>query len=392
MQELVREIVDGKVNSGQENHVEKNILKGLNCAATMTELVALALYGVSVSWPYMATVRGTGDRPINLITLTPLHRKLPEFCTYIAANPNILLDSKTPLNKLTIDGRPFRNQFLIDCIKPLLPDLPNLPLMITAMFSGCETGWIQFTPEFRIGGTFDLLTPWQLATLFIPSTNDCSEGMFGTFGTHIRYHPNSNPESFTNQTRVERNNTEAFIRKVCTKEDEKFVMREVRCDGASGRRAQFRRALAAFQREKAALGYLRREKKAAKKKLKAVRLAAIGLEFDLSKIATMSSVHLKDQLQVYKDVVKDEELVKKRWKEMTTVAVRRELVLQARTRELARRYGGSAFNCALLLTSLFRALTKDTPSNSTISTTGAMSVDEFGYSAEEDAEWEDEDD
>jgi hypothetical protein len=83
---------------------------------------------------------------------------------------------------------------------------------------------------------------------------------------------------------------------------------------------------------------------------------------------------LKDQLQVYKDVVKDEELV-----------------LQARTWELTRRYSGSAVSCALLLTSLFRALTNPLPSISTIPTTDVMSVDEFGYSAEEDAEWEDDD-
>ena len=47
--ELVSEIVDSKTKSGFTNHVEQNILKGLNCAATMAEVVALALYGASVS-------------------------------------------------------------------------------------------------------------------------------------------------------------------------------------------------------------------------------------------------------------------------------------------------------------------------------------------------------
>lgn len=116
IQELVTEIIDGKTKSGQPNHVEHNILKGLNCPATMAEMVALALYGVSVSWPYMAMVRGSKESPVNLLSLTPLHRKLPEFCAHIAANPHILLDPTTPPEELTIDGRPFLDNLLLPSI------------------------------------------------------------------------------------------------------------------------------------------------------------------------------------------------------------------------------------------------------------------------------------
>ncbi|KAJ7744967.1 hypothetical protein DFH07DRAFT_749136, partial [Mycena maculata] len=183
---LVDEIIDGKTNSGVPNHMELNIQKGLNCPVTMTELVALALYGVSVSWPYMVMVRGTKENPINLLSLTDLHRKLPEFCTNIAANPHILLDpTMTPLEELTIDRQPFRGHLLLDAILELQPDLPNLFLIISRMFSGAETGWIIFTPEFHVGGTFDKLTPKQRAVLFIPATNDCSEGMLGSLRVHM---------------------------------------------------------------------------------------------------------------------------------------------------------------------------------------------------------------
>jgi hypothetical protein len=338
IQELVEEVMDGKTKSGQPNHVEYNILRGLNCAATMTELVGLALYGVSVSWPYMAQVRGgSKENPINLLSLTDLHRKLPTFCAHIAANPHILLDSTALLDQRTIDGRPFLDLFLLDAIAQLRPGLPNLFMTISHMFSGCEDGWIQFTPEFHIGGTFDLLTPEQRAILFIPATNDCSEGMLGSFTTHLQYHPNSTPHSFSNQTRTERNNTEAFIKKCCDAAVEKYVMREVRRDGASGKRAKFRRALVTIQREKAQKALKRRETSMAKKKLKASRLAATALEFDLIKIQGMTSVLLKDQLAVYRDVLKDDILTKTLWKDMAKVDVRRNMVLQARERELARR-------------------------------------------------------
>ncbi|KAJ7115157.1 hypothetical protein C8R44DRAFT_794127 [Mycena epipterygia] len=134
------------------------------------------------------------------------------------------------------------------------------------MFSGAQEGWLQFTPEFRPGGTFDSLTPWQLAILHIPSTNDCSEGMLGTFRVHMRYHPNSTAHSFTNQTHTERNNTEAFVKKHCDKDVEKYVMREVRKDGKSSRRANFRRQWLEKQREKAERGRARLLKAALKKK------------------------------------------------------------------------------------------------------------------------------
>jgi hypothetical protein len=137
IQDLVEHVVDTK---SQQNHVELNVLKGLNCAATMTENVALALYGVSVSWPYMVMVCSSKDNPLNLLSLTKLHRKLPDFCSHIAANPHILLDPVTPISQLTIDGKPFLNEFLIDTIRQLHPEYPNLLLAISAMFSGCKVG------------------------------------------------------------------------------------------------------------------------------------------------------------------------------------------------------------------------------------------------------------
>jgi hypothetical protein len=73
----------------------------------------------------MVTVRGTKDEPINLLSLTDLHRKLPIFCAHIANNPNILLDATTPLDQLTIDGRPFRDEFLLTAITQISGETPK---------------------------------------------------------------------------------------------------------------------------------------------------------------------------------------------------------------------------------------------------------------------------
>ncbi|KAF8152882.1 hypothetical protein K438DRAFT_1987746 [Mycena galopus ATCC 62051] len=149
-------------------------------------------------------------------------------------------------------------------------------------------------------------------------------------------------------------------------------MREVRKDGASGRSAKFRRARAALQRGKAEKACKRRKKTAARKRTAAARLASTVLEFDVDKIQAMTLASLKDQLHVYKDVLKHEELLNTRWKDMTKVAIRRDLVLQARARELARRESTHSLESVVLLPDTEDAV-----------------VEEYGFSEEDDANWED---
>jgi hypothetical protein len=70
--ELVFAAVDAKTNWGFPNHVEKNILQGLNCAMTMAEVFALAVYGMSVSWPSMDIGSSGRENPINPLDLTDI--------------------------------------------------------------------------------------------------------------------------------------------------------------------------------------------------------------------------------------------------------------------------------------------------------------------------------
>ncbi|KAJ7287661.1 hypothetical protein C8J57DRAFT_1215795 [Mycena rebaudengoi] len=157
-------------------------------------------------------------------------------------------------------------------------------------------------------------------------------------------------------------------------------MCEVQKDGASGARAKFRRALVILQHEKAENGRKWCEKAAEKKMTKAARLASTTLKFDLTKIDAMSSHVLKDQLAVYRNVLKDPILSKMLWKEMMTVAVRRKLVLDAQTRAIARGQVSLLIACS------------SEPSESSEPSTEDMIIEDYGYSAKEDAEWEDTDD
>ncbi|KAJ7502235.1 hypothetical protein B0H11DRAFT_1635141, partial [Mycena galericulata] len=59
------------------NHLEHNILQGLRCTSTLTELCVLALYAIAVSYPYMRVARGlvNGSRP-KALDLGPWQEKV----------------------------------------------------------------------------------------------------------------------------------------------------------------------------------------------------------------------------------------------------------------------------------------------------------------------------
>ena len=166
---------------------------------TLAKLAPIALYGISVSWPYLWEACRTGDEIINLLDLTDFHHQIHPFCEHIASNPGLLLDPNSPLHEVSLDGKPFMDPMLVAAVVNLSLDLPDLKLMITALFSGAAEGWIQFTSEFEVGGVFDSLTPEQHASLFIPSANDANEGALGSWHVYVHYHPPSTAASFSSQ-------------------------------------------------------------------------------------------------------------------------------------------------------------------------------------------------
>ena len=130
---------DSKKKAGF-NHLEENVAKGLEDASTLAEMAAMALYGNAVSWPYLNQVRGAGGTVVNLLdpSIIALHRRLPEFCSYIAANPRLLLDTHWQagvdldgtFSNITLDGKPWMDEMLVMSIQILASELPDLELMI----------------------------------------------------------------------------------------------------------------------------------------------------------------------------------------------------------------------------------------------------------------------
>ncbi|KAF8152946.1 hypothetical protein B0H34DRAFT_677180 [Crassisporium funariophilum] len=319
--ELVEETCDSKKQAGY-NHLEQNVAKGLEDPSTLAEMAAMALYGLVVSWPYLGIVRGNGrGNVVNLLdpAIISLHRKLPDFCDRIAENPRLLLDENISASEITLDGKPWMDKMLLISICILASEIPDLELMISAMFSGCADGWRQFTQEFVPGGPFDRLTAEQRSRIFIPATNNPNEGALGSWRVNTRFHPNGTASGFSNKARMERNNTEMFIEKVCI-------------DGASGNSAKFRQRLLETQQERA-LAMQKKLADAEKKKQEEIaRLTAVGLIVNRAKISGMTVAQLNDQLSIHRKFLNDEVLLNVLQKDIKLKPLKLSAVLAAVTR------------------------------------------------------------
>ena len=333
--ELLEQVRDSKVKSGF-NHVEANLYRALQDVPTITELSAMTLYGISLSWPYLRIVRGNGNNIQNLLSseLIDLHRRLPSFCEYVAANPSLLLsrEETVDFSKVTLDSKPWSHPMAVMAIQVMAPDLPDLEAAISDIFSGGADGWRQFTQEFIPGGPFDSLTTEQRSRLFIPATNDANEGALGSWRVWRRYHPSSTAAGFSNKTRLERNNTEHFIEKHCNEEDQKYVMRAVRVQSASGENARFRQHLIEAQRKRMLATRQKQETVERKRREEIERLTKVGLVVDRNVIEKMTVKQLDDQLNIYTKILDDDVLRKVLKKDLKLKAIKCSAVLAALAR------------------------------------------------------------
>ncbi|KAJ7887849.1 hypothetical protein B0H14DRAFT_3430467 [Mycena olivaceomarginata] len=88
------------------NHLEQNILMGLKDIPTLTELAILALYALSVGFPYMRMAQGlTNGRRVNALDMGPFHAKVIAFCEAVADNPDLLLAPDASYKTGTLDGQ-----------------------------------------------------------------------------------------------------------------------------------------------------------------------------------------------------------------------------------------------------------------------------------------------
>jgi hypothetical protein len=170
------------------NHLEQNILAGLDDLPTQTELAVLSLYSQAISIPYIRHVRGSPTT--NHLDLAPFHDRLKQHCRAVIENPGILIGPEVHYGTATLDSQPWQDGAAIDIILQSRNNLPNLQDALVLFFEGALETWEQFTPEFQPGSDAMLATPKERTRAWRPSTNDDNESGCARVRTLLRVAPN----------------------------------------------------------------------------------------------------------------------------------------------------------------------------------------------------------
>ena len=129
------------------NHMEKNILKGLEDPLTMTEMAVLTLYNESVSKLCAMQVCGSINEWKNALDLGPLHKDLEDHCDTVADNPELLIGDNVSHATGAFYGTSW-DQPVINHILSICNRLPHLCDVLVAFFKGACKKWPAFTDKF----------------------------------------------------------------------------------------------------------------------------------------------------------------------------------------------------------------------------------------------------
>ncbi|KAJ7609683.1 hypothetical protein FB45DRAFT_762049, partial [Roridomyces roridus] len=291
------------------NHMESNILKGLRDLKTQTELAAVSIYSVCVSWPYMRYARGGGsDRGgiINLLDTVDMHRSLEPFCQKLADSPELLLNASTLDSDLTLDGRPLMNTFVFTKIRQRASELPRLKDAIRAMFSGGVKGWDIFTEEFKEDGPIDQLTAEEKEDMEINGTNDRNEGILAFTRKQKSRCPSGTIAFFEARAMYRQNETEDFI-SAHANSDEMilYAMREARKRDSDGSNKQFRVDEANLLIQKAQENKALQEKRLQEAAERRAELLATPVIMETPKLNMLTLAQLTAQMRIHWRIFED---------------------------------------------------------------------------------------
>ncbi|KAJ6595247.1 hypothetical protein DFH09DRAFT_1025056 [Mycena vulgaris] len=285
----------------------------------------MTLYKEAFSDGIVAAARAPG---VNHLDLGPLYQQTITHLQTVIDNPDLLLDPTTPCSEATADGKPFRNQFAVDSVHFIASKLPHLESILVAFLKGALETWKKktFSSEYDEDGPINSLTPAEKVLYFIPPTNDRNESVFGGLRLHSRYRSASTVAHFSAHTGYHLNETEAFSDAMLnTQEDALYIMRLARAEDASGAMQKFREELLAFKQRIAEESREKQKAKEAEAAAEILRLQSILIITDPDDLKALpvkkkNSPCLREQLDVRRDLWKDDLLVKTKLKNISKKA------------------------------------------------------------------------
>ncbi|KAJ7877146.1 hypothetical protein B0H13DRAFT_1631869 [Mycena leptocephala] len=280
-------------------NIEKNLLAALQDIPTLTELVAMVLYRVLITHPYMRQVRGPGTENTNLLDLGPLHQAVQDHIKSLLEDPDLIFGSDVSFETATLDGKEWSDPAAMEAVFKLIPSLPHVKEITIAFFRGALVTFTRFSAEFAPSGLIDSCSATEKQEAWMPSTNDANEGGLGAYTVAVRGKPTLTLHQYNAQAMFRRNNTQDFMNAVFTDEDHAYIMREARRIDASGEETKMRAKIVDFRIRTAAM----QKEKALAKARRAALLLQEHLNRPLVSLPEMSGLtvpKIVDQLNSYR--------------------------------------------------------------------------------------------
>ncbi|KAJ6455043.1 hypothetical protein C8R45DRAFT_846168, partial [Mycena sanguinolenta] len=280
-------------------NIENKLLAALRDIPTITELVAMVLYRVLITHPYMRQVRGPGTENTNLLDLGPLHRAVQDHIQVLLDDLDLIFGSDVSYETATLDGKGWSDPDSMGAVFKLIPSLPHVPEITAAFFRGALTTFTRFSAEFAPGGLIDTCSATEKQLAWMPSTNDSNEGGLAGYTVAVRGKPTLTLHQYNALAMFRRNDTGDFMDALFTDEDHAYIMREARRIDASGEEAKLRANIVDFRIRTAEM----QKDKADAKRRREAQLLREYLErpwVSLAEMASLTVPKIVDQLNSYR--------------------------------------------------------------------------------------------
>lgn len=286
-----------------ETNIEKNFANALKDKPTVTELCVLALYNVNVSRPFMKHVRAHE----NLLDLKSFFENKVAFLNRIIGDTGIWTSYEFSHEAGSLDGDEWDEWCVkvMDAVRRVSPELPDLNLAIHAFISGARDTFIErFSDEFKEGGDIDKLTEAERKTLFFSPTNDGNEGTLGSFRLGQRRRPGETLHKFNAAFTARQNSTEEFMSHKLTETVDHLYLRQVaRTRDKNGLQKKLKAAQIQSDKAKAAENVLKEARKKGKRDERVATLVETGKRLVLvdTEIEGLDNKELNRQLDFHRE-------------------------------------------------------------------------------------------
>ncbi|KIY52591.1 hypothetical protein FISHEDRAFT_63752 [Fistulina hepatica ATCC 64428] len=208
---LYREFIDfvfWKKDKLGHTNLEANFKKALHNPVTLMELAVLALYGLTVSYPYLQHVRSPGTEGINSLDLDPLHDNLKKHIQRLIRHLSLVLTPDGLFMNAAFDGLAWHRKDVFEAIQCLLQvgQFPVLKKVFIAFLQDALETWEHFTVEFS---AIKNLPDDIYAECWMPATNDVNEGSLGSMCVNHWHCPTQTQHQFNTKHTFSHNNVRA---------------------------------------------------------------------------------------------------------------------------------------------------------------------------------------